>query len=354
MCEVGERLGEVEQLLPGLITLSGLCFRRGEPTRGLEFARRALELAGVRQDQALLAGVYQTAGVLAYSCGRLREAAMRLENATTHAARTERIVSMTGMLYPSCVACFHALPLHLLGRVAEALTLADKGVAKAQESGHPFTLGFALLLRSGLSRYRREMQVVLTLSERVIELAEKSGFAAWRIQGRFNRGLALTELGQLKEGIKEMEWAIDSDRQMGGTSWLQYLIALLAQAYARDGKSKEGLSNLNESLEHVVNTGETVDYAEMLRLKGALLLLHDPGAMVAAERCFRAGLKVARAQEARWWELRTAVTYAGMLRDTPRRGQAHTMLAQIYDRFTEGFDTADLKEAKLLLDDLRR
>ncbi len=98
--------------------------------------------------------------------------------------------------------------------------------------------------------------------------------------------------------------------------------------------------------------GETVDQAEMLRLKGELLLMRDGAATAQAEGCFRAALAVARAQEARWWELCTATSLAQLLAKPGRRDEARSMLAAIYNWFTEGFGTADLKDAKALLAEL--
>jgi predicted ATPase len=109
---------------------------------------------------------------------------------------------------------------------------------------------------------------------------------------------------------------------------------------------------LNEVLERVQRTGEKLDQAEMLRSKGEVLLTHDPAARAEAENCFLAALEVARMQEAKWWELRTTVSLARLLRDTGRRNEARTMLGEIYKWFTEGFDLRDLKEAKALLDEL--
>ncbi len=118
------------------------------------------------------------------------------------------------------------------------------------------------------------------------------------------------------------------------------------------GRTGEGLAMLNEALAHIERTGEKVEQAEMLRLKGELLLMRDGGAIAQAESSFRAALEVARAQEAKWWELRTTVSLARLLHESNRRDEARTMLAQIYGWFTEGFELRDLKEAKALLDEL--
>ena len=145
-----------------------------------------------------------------------------------------------------------------------------------------------------------------------------------------------------------------SFRRIGGFPREQYAIAWLAHSYARLGRPEQALSMLNAALAHIENTGQKAEQAEILRLKGEVLLLGRRPRTAETEHCFRAALEVARAQEAKWWELRTVVTYAGLLRNTDRCDQAQTILVEIYDWFTEGFDTADLREVKLLLDELKR
>ena len=90
----------------------------------------------------------------------------------------------------------------------------------------------------------------------------------------------------------------------------------------------------------------------MLRLKGEITLMSDPPLTAQAEKCFRDALEIARAQSARWWQLRTTTSLARLLRETGHRDEARAMLAEIYSWFTEGFDTADLKDARALLTEL--
>ena len=151
-----------------------------------------------------------------------------------------------------------------------------------------------------------------------------------------------------------MEAAIVNLRRVGGSPDLRYAIALLAYAYARMGQTQKALTMLDEALERIERTGEKHDHAEMLRVKGEVLLMGDRSATAEAEKCFCEALEVARAQEAKWWELRTSVSLARLLRDTNRRDEARAMLAESYGWFTEGFDTADLKDAKALLGELSR
>jgi predicted ATPase len=112
------------------------------------------------------------------------------------------------------------------------------------------------------------------------------------------------------------------------------------------------MTALNEVLTRVQRTGEKCYLAEILRLKGEVTLMGEGSATAQAERCFRRSLEVAHAQAARWWELRSTVSLARLLRDTNRRDEARAILAEIYNWFTEGFDTADLKDAKALLEEL--
>jgi predicted ATPase len=126
---------------------------------------------------------------------------------------------------------------------------------------------------------------------------------------------------------------------------------MLAQGYQRLGRHDEALAIFGQALAHVERSGEMLDTAEILRLKGELLLARD-GLPAPAESCFRAAIDLARAQQARWWELRATMSLARLLERQGRRNEARAMLADIYGRFTEGFDTADLKDAKALLDQL--
>jgi hypothetical protein len=133
-------------------------------------------------------------------------------------------------------------------------------------------------------------------------------------------------------------------------------LAALGNGYAKVGRVRDGLSAVAEGLAVSEKNGERWFDPELYRTRGELLLKQDahaePKAEDEAETCFRQALDIARAQEARWWELRTTVSLARLLRDIGRRDEARRILADIYGWFTEGFDTADLKDAKVLLEEL--
>jgi predicted ATPase len=244
------------------------------------------------------------------------------------------------------------LVMQLLGQLGTAAELAEEGLRCARESGHLLSLGRALAIGGQLlGCLRLEPESVRGHTDEIIPLAEENGFALWVLWGRFFRGWVLAELGQLARGVAEMEDRI-ADLHRLGMPWRQYSNALLAQGYARVGRLDEALTMLDQALVRIEHTGEMMNHAEILRLKGEVLLMRDDAATAAAEHCFRAALEVARQQESRWWELRTTVSLARLLRDTNRRDEAHTILAEIYNWFTEGFDLPDLKEAKVLMDEL--
>ena len=126
----------------------------------------------------------------------------------------------------------------------------------------------------------------------------------------------------------------------------------LAEAHQATGNRHEGLEMLRRAEDLMDRTSERHWAADLFRLKGELVLLGTPAPTVEAEGSFRQAIEVARHQRAKWYELRAITSLARLLRDTDRRDEARAMLAEIYNWFTEGFDTRDLKDAKALLDEL--
>jgi class 3 adenylate cyclase/tetratricopeptide (TPR) repeat protein len=354
MVELAEKIGERDELVRALCTLGGFYFTQGESVRALELARRCLVLGERVQDEGLSADLFFTTGMVAWRCGNFQESASYYEAALRKASRGDRRVSpQWGGLYESVIPSFLSQDLLLLGRVSESIKSADQGLKQARHSKHMFSLGVTLVFGWGhLYLDCRRPDLVVGLCEEVVALSEENGFAQWPPFGQFIHGWALFELGRVTEGVAEMDSGITGFRRLGGVPRMQYFIALRAEAIARIGRVDEALTILNATLAHVERSGEKADYAEMLRLKGETLLLHDGSATAEAEKCFREALAVARAQEAKWWELRAAVSLARLLRDTNRRDEARSMLTEIYNWFSDGLDLPDLKEANALLGQL--
>ena len=352
MCELSEQLGEPKQLLRAKITLSNLYFVQGESARGLDLARQCLPLAEAAEDDALIADAHWSVAGPAHTCGALAEAVAEYDEAILCADRVGAGVSLLGVLLNVAPLSQSCAPRHLLGRISEAAALAEQGIKNARESEHPFTLGHALTTASGWMAYlRREPEAMLVCAEEQIAFSSEHGLIEWLNWGHIHKGMALADLGHVAKGVPEMEKGI-AGFGSGGAPILQFAVAVLALGYARLGRIDEAIESLNEVLAHVERSGEKAYLPEIMRLKGEVILKRDPSATKDAELCFRDSLEVARAQSARWWELRATTSLARLLCDTGRREEARAMLGEIYNWFTEGFDTADLKDAKALLEEL--
>ena len=191
---------------------------------------------------------------------------------------------------------------------------------------------------------RREPEAARELAEALVTLAAEHGFQERLLWGRALRGWAMTELGQTEHGVAELEAAAASSPAV------QIMLPSVNMAV---GRADRALELIDEAVARVERTGAHLQEPELYRLKGEAILMRDASATGAAEECFRKAVEMTRGQSARWRELQATVSLARLLRDTGRPGEARAMLSEIYNWFTEGFDTADLKDAKALLDELR-
>ena len=153
------------------------------------------------------------------------------------------------------------------------------------------------------------------------------------------------QLDEVEQGLAELEVAAASWRTL-------FPMMTLAQVYLHDARADRALAMVDEQLARVERTGARLAAPELHRLRGEAIRGRDPSAAAQAEACFRRAIEIARGRSVKWSELRSTVSLARQLRDTNRRDEARAMLAEIYNWFTEGFDTADLKDAKALLDEL--
>ena len=165
------------------------------------------------------------------------------------------------------------------------------------------------------------------------------------------RGWALVGEGQGEEGIAGLREGLAAYSAIGAQIECSHWLALLAEAYRDTGRPAEGLHPIAEALDHVAQSGIVYYEPELHRLDGELLCLAT-GDGQRAEASFRRALEIAQQQQAKAWELRAATSLARLWGEQGRRTQAHDLLAPVYGWFTEGFDAADLKEAKGLLDEL--
>jgi predicted ATPase len=202
-----------------------------------------------------------------------------------------------------------------------------------------------------IHQFRRESQAVSEQAEASMMLAIEQGFPYWAARGPILRGWALMAQGQRAEGVAQMQQGLAAWRATGAGLLRSYWCALLAEAYGHVGQPEAGLDVLAETLPLMDKTGERCWAAELYRLKGELLLQAVAEAH-QAEACFHQALEVARRQRARSWELRAAMSLSRLWQQQGKGGEARDLLSPLYGWFTEGFKTADLQEAKALLEEL--
>jgi len=191
-------------------------------------------------------------------------------------------------------------------------------------------------------------------AEEAIALSKEHGFDERVEIGRCIRGIALTDQGLLDEGIREICEGISALHIAQCGIFDSWFYGALALAYGKAGRPHEGLGTVERILATIERVGGRAIYlAEIHRVRGELLRAKEGGKTAEAEKSYRAAIDLARSQGSRLLELRATRSLAGLLRDTGRRDEARAILSDIYNWFSEGFDTADLKDAKALLDQLR-
>jgi predicted ATPase len=184
-------------------------------------------------------------------------------------------------------------------------------------------------------------------------LTEAFGFQSLSASATTYHGAALIAQGRYEEGIAGLRRGFSAWRATGGTPHAGHL-CLLAYGLGKARRPEEGLQVLEEGFASVAKTGEQIASPSLHHVKGELLLMQNPSDGAKAELCFRTAIEIARQQSARSIELRATTSLARLLAKQGKRDEARVMLRDIYDWFTEGFDTRDLKDAKALLDELSR
>jgi serine/threonine protein kinase/tetratricopeptide (TPR) repeat protein len=239
-----------------------------------------------------------------------------------------------------------------LGYPEQALQQSRAALALARQDASPFGLALATFLAAELHISRREHQHVRELAEDCLALSTEHGFPQWLANGNICRGWALVAAGQEAAGVMQMREGLTAMHAFEADLGRSRYLALLGEACGATGQLAEGLSLLAEALAFAEQSGERFFEAEIHRLRGELLLQSEaPQAEV--EECFHQAIKVAQRQQAKSLELRAVMSLARLWQRQGKSAEARRMLAEIYGWFTEGFDTADLKEAKALLDELQ-
>ena len=347
-----EQLGSPSEFLQVPYGLSRYHMFRGEFDLMRRLDEDLLCLSRQRNDTAgLVLGHESTGRNLAFG-GRFAlsqshlEEAIALHDPICHGS----LVHQAG-LQPHVVSqAFLGLVLFCLGFPDRALVRSGAAIAEARRLAHPPSLAASLSLGNVLLSLDGDIATLQERAEELMTLANEHGFPFWRALGTIYCGWVKAKSDDIADGIWLLRDGLAAYNATGTAVWKPHYIALLARACESAGQIEEGLTLLDDALEVVERTGERWLEAELYRHKGRLQLWQ--GHLEASEELNRKALGIAREQGAKLWELRAVASLARLWRDQEKRAEARELLAPVYDWFSEGFDTPDLKEAKTLLDEL--
>ena len=349
-----EHLDDSHQFFPVLRGLWNYYHVRAELRTAHTLGEQLLTVAQQVRDPFMLCAAHRTLGTTLFCLGAVTTAyahftqGIALYDAQQHRASAFRYGEDAGVLSH----ILDARALWYLGYPDQGLTRSQEAVTLAQQSAIPFSLSFVLNFAAVFHLMRGEGHTAQAYTEAAIRLAMDQGFLHWRAHGFILRGSTLVHQGEAKEGIEQIHQGLMDYRATGAEINRSYWLALLAEAYGIIGQPEAGLTALTEALTLVDTTGERWCEPELYRLKGALLLQQNLDNQVDAEACFHKALDIARTQQAKSFELRTATSLARLWQSQGKRDEARQVLGDAYNWFTEGFDTADLQDAKALLDAL--
>lgn len=352
--ELCAQIGETPYLFPVLRGLWGFYFVRAELMTAHALGQQLLHLAHAFQDRSRLVVASYTVGAPLLHCGEFLEARTHLERGN-HLSTTERGRQDNTISIDHSITCLLGTSwvLHILGYPDQALQKSHAALQLAREMGHPFGSAVALSWAARLHQFRREPQVVYELAEALVALSTEHGFALWLALGKEQQAWALLVQRRQGQGMVWLRETFAASHAAGRHLTHTYQAALLAEAYGHLDQAEEGLYIVTETLALAEKTTERFAEAELHRISGELVLQrHSEPDASQAERHFLHALGVAARQQARWWELRAAVSLSRLWQRQGKYQAARQLLSPLYEWFTEGFDTVDLQEARALLAEL--
>jgi len=352
--ELCQQLEENRELFPVLWHLCQLNIQRGELRTARELARQSLSLAERVQDTTLILAAHYNLGELCSWVGELTQAHEHLEHANAlYDPRQHASLEAIYGLDLSVVTTAQAVWVEcLLGRPDQALKRARASLERASALSHPTSRAFAYVGFEWVLVCHRAAREAEEVAQTAISVCTEQGFTDLLAWAKCFLAWALIEQGKLTDGIAKLSEGIAVSESVRNLISKSLFLGALADGYRKAGDAKRALELLDDALDWANRTGERFYECELHRLKGEVYLMgNDPNA-TAANNCFRKAIELARVQSSKVWELRATMSLARLLDRQGRRDEARTMLADIYNWFTEGFDTADLKDAKALIDEL--
>jgi len=348
-----QQAGETSQNFPVLWGLWRFYYNQARLRTARELSEQLLTLDEYPQEGSLLMAAHAAQGTSLYFMGEFAAAQPHLQQClATSLSEVHRVLAIRYGVAPEVQGyVFLAQTLWTLGYPEQALQQSHSACALAQELAHPPSIVLALYYAARLHQSRRETSACHEHAEAVITLATEHGLPHWVALGIFLQGWVLAMQGQREAGVKKMHQGLTKVLELGVQLAKQLIVVALTEFKKTQEEIAEWLCLLSQEEERIDKSGQGLHKAEIFRLKGVLLLRQTVPDIAQPEACFHQALDIARRQQAKSWELRAATSLARLWQSQGKRQAAHELLAPVYDWFTEGFDTADLLDAKKLLDE---
>ena len=348
--ELCGQLGQTPQLFPVLHGLFRYYMVRREQPTVRELGEELLKLAQHERNPALLVPAHRALGSCYMISGPLASARELFEKgvALYDSNQHDTFLRLYGQDEGQICGQYLSWVLWSLGYPEQAERKQHNVLALAHKQSHPYDLTHALAGSAFFHVLQREAKAAREQADRVSALASEHGFAFWAAFATMLGGWALAELGQQDEGIAQIRKGIEDFRATGARAFGDCILGLLGEACQKAGQVQEGLAVVAKGLAMHEETGGLWE-VELHRVQGELLLMKGDS---AAEASFHRALDLARAEGRKSLELRAAMSLSRLWRQQRKKPEAKQLLGEVYDWFTEGFDTRDLVEAKTLLDEL--
>src|SRR5271163_1010003 len=345
--ELCGRIGDERELFAAL---DGLCLHslvKSDLRRARELSERLLDMAVRQADLAMVGIAHARLAVSLLRHGQPEAARAHAEESLAVPGPEDQL----GATFPRFASAFPALSysLWLLGFPDRARTVADEAISTARALKNP--LATMLSLTEGWNRFLRDAVSTREQAEAAIAIGSEHGIRPLQLGAIAQRGWSLVYEGRAEEGLDHIRRGLGG-RQRFGLSLNPSVLAMLVEAHLKMNQAVAGLEVLEQAFSRVEATGDRMYEPELHRLKGELLMMQDASNAARVEQAFRTAIDISRQQKAKSWELRATASLARLLDKQGKRDEARAMLAEIYNWFTEGLDTADLKDAKALLDEL--
>ncbi|NOT54949.1 MAG: AAA family ATPase, partial [Deltaproteobacteria bacterium] len=366
-----QQIGETPLLFSALVGLWAFYLVRARLRTARDVASQGLRVAEQERNPAFQLEAHLGLGMISCFSGELSTARAHLERGIAFARTIDPAHRLPASVQDSEVGCltYEASALWHLGYPDQARARSNEAVTLAHKLAHPFSEVFALMQGAGLHMLRRDVAAFQRWFDEAMTIAHAQGFPLWVGLGTAIRGWALMEQGNTDEGMTQIQQGLAIYQAIGTELSKSFFMLLLAEIYRRTGQTDEGLALLADTRKFIDSTGERLYESEWYRMKGQFVLesrvqspeSENPSPQprtlstqveAEAEACFLKAIDIARQQQAKSLELRATLTLARLSQQQGKLTAARAGLAEIYDWFTEGFDTGDLQEAKTLLAEL--